>query len=242
LLAIGAGCIAFQDRVGTFSYSFAMLAFLLGLSYSIVRVYRSTRHPARDRKRDAVTVLIVNAVLVMVLGAAVPIYVLGTLPAAQPFEWRQHASITGRYTIDFPGEPEEVRQPVQMPTGPLTLNRMTANMGHRGTYTSAFYDVWEWKVAVSDEDLLDRVLQDRMSDRTCVLLSKRPFMINAANGVVIKGLEAELQLDAENTSLLRVYWAKERSMIYMNKVTFERSTANLVSAEKFLNSFQLTEQ
>jgi hypothetical protein len=242
LLALGAACVVFQDRVGPLSYPLALLAFLVGVSYSLVRIHRSTRHPARDRKRDAVTVLVINAVLVMVLGAAVPIYFLSMRPAAKHLEWREHASITGRYTIQFPEEPEEVRQPVQTPTGALTLNRMTANMGQRGMYTSAFYDLWNGKVTVSDDELLDRVLQDRMSESTCVLVSKRPFVINSANGVTIKAMEAELQLDAENTSLLRLYWVKERSMIYMNKVTFGRSKANLESAEKFLNSFQLTEK
>ena len=242
LLALGAGCVIFRDRLGPASYLVAMLAFLIGLSYSIVRVYRSTRRKARDRKRDAVIVLVINAVLVMLLGAAVPVYYLSMHAAAKRFDWRQHASITGRYTIQFPEEPEEIRQPVQTPTGPLTLNRMTANMGQRGTYTSAFYDLWNAKVTVSDDELLDRVLQDRMSEQTCVLLSKRPFVVNSANGVIIKALEAELQLDSKNTSLLRLYWVKERSMIYMNKATFRRSKENIESAEKFLNSFQLTEQ
>jgi hypothetical protein len=242
LLALGAGSVVFHDRLGPLSYPLAMLAFLVGVSYSLVRIHRSTRHPARDRKRDAVTVLVINAVLVMVLGAAVPIHFLSMRPAAKRFEWRQHDSITGRYTIQFPDEPEEVRQPVQTSAGPLTLNRMTANMGQRGTYISAFYDLWNQKVTVSDDELLDHVLQDRMNDHTCVLLAKRPLVINPANGVTIKALEAELQLDEKSISLLRLYWVKERSMIYMNKATFARSTANLESAEKFLNSFQLTQQ
>src|SRR5215510_1295023 len=49
LLAVGASGVAFNSYLGPFGYPVSILAFLIGLGYSIARVYRSTQR--LDRKR-----------------------------------------------------------------------------------------------------------------------------------------------------------------------------------------------
>jgi hypothetical protein len=54
LLGVGASLAAFNRYLGPFGYPISMLAFIIGLGYSIVHVHLSTRHPQLDRKRDAI--------------------------------------------------------------------------------------------------------------------------------------------------------------------------------------------
>ena len=239
LLGVGASFVVFNRHLGPFGYPVAMLAFISGLGYSILRVHRSTRHPQLDRKRSAVTCLVVNGLLVMVLGAAVPIYFLGASPDSKPFKWREHVSVRGHYTIQLPDDAEEVERKVQTVTGPLTLRSVTTNMGRRGVYSSGYYDLSDRPVTASDDEFLDFVLQYTASQGKRKLLGKKPLFVSSPNGPEVKALEAELQLDVRNTSILRLYWVRERSIMYVNLAEFESATTNSIDAEKFLDSFQL---
>ncbi len=242
LLGVGTSFLVFNSHLGPLGYPVAMLAYISGLGYSILRVHRSTRHPELDRKRSAVTGLVVNALLVMVLGAAVPVYFLGASADSKPFKWREHVSVRGHYTIQLPDDAEEVQRQVQTATGPLTLRSVTVNMGRRGEYISGYYDLSDRPVNASDDEFLDFVLQYTASQGKRKLLGKKPIFVSSPNGLEVKALEAELQLDVRNTSILRLYWVRERSIMYVNLAEFERATTNSLDAEKFLDSFQLVAQ
>src|SRR5262245_18605381 len=69
LLGVAVSCVALNRYLGPFGYPVSILLFVIGLTYSIMRVYRSTQSPQGDRKREAMTGLVVNALLLMVLGA-----------------------------------------------------------------------------------------------------------------------------------------------------------------------------
>jgi hypothetical protein len=239
LLGVAVFCVAFNQYLGPFGYPVSILVLVIGLTYSIMRVYRSTRSPQSDRKREAMTALVVNALLLMVLGAAVPVYFLSRSPESKSFEWREFASINGRYTIQLPDEAQEVQQKIQTATGPVTLNSVTVNMGQRGKYESGYYDLADRMVTVSDDEFLDLLLESTVRQDKRGLMNKRPLVINAPNGLTVRALEGDVQLDVQTTSISRVYWVKERSTVYVNSTLFQSATQNEVSAQKFLDSFQL---
>jgi hypothetical protein len=239
LLAVGASFVAFNRYLGPFGYPVSTLAFVIGLGYSIARVYRSTRHPQLDRKREAITSLVLNALLVILLGAAGPVYFLSMRPEGKPFEWREHVSLNGRYKIQLPDEAQEVQK---VKTGPLTLNRVMVNMGQRGEYASGYYDLSDRTVTVSDEEFLNFVYQFAINQCKGTVLTKTPHVTASPDGLTIKALESEIQVDAQTASIFRLYWVRERSTAYTSLATFQRSTKNFESAEKFLDSFQLVTQ
>jgi hypothetical protein len=184
------------------------------------------------------TALVVNSLLLMVLGAAVPVYFLGARPDAKSFDWREHVSVKGRYSIQLPDAAQEVQTKVQTDAGPLTLNSVTVNMGQRGEYVSGFYDLSDHTVAASDDEFLDGILRYTMKQGQKVF-NKRPLIFASPDGLSVKALEADLQRDMHTTQVLRLYWVRERSTIYVNVATFQTATTNEVSAQKFLESFKL---
>lgn len=178
----------------------------------------------------------------MVLGAAVPIYFLSMTPESKSFEWREHVSANGRYTIQLPDEAQEVQQRIQTATGPVTLSSVTVNMGSRGKYESGYHDLSDRTVTVSDDEFLNLLLESTVSQDKRKLMNKTPVFINSPNGLTVRALEGHVQLDVGTTSMSRVYWVKERSTVYVNSTLFQSATKNEVSAEKFLDSFQLIAQ
>jgi hypothetical protein len=217
-----------------------MLAFIIGLGYSIVRVYRSTLHPQLDRKRDAIVALVVNALLVLVLGAAVPVYFLSERnPETKPFEWREYVFAGSGYKIQLPDNPQEGPQQVQTAKGFLRLNRVMVNMGKRGEYVSGYFDLSDRTATLSDDELLELLFSGAIGPRGGTVLTKKPLVIDSTNGLTIKALESEVQLDASTTSKLRLYLVRQRSTVYMNLATFQRASNNVESAEQFLDSFEL---
>src|ERR1051325_10644616 len=159
LLGAAFCCLGLNSYLGPFGYPVSILALVIGLAYSVMRVYRSTRSPQSDRKRDAMTALVVNALLLVVLGAAVPVYFLSVSAESKSFEWREFVSANGRYTIQLPDEAQEVQQKIQTVTGPITLNSVTVNMGTRGKYQSGYYDLSDHVVPLSDDEFLDGLLE-----------------------------------------------------------------------------------
>ena len=239
LLGTAFCCLGLNSYLGPFGYPVSILALVIGLAYSVMRVYRSTRSPQSDRKRDAMTALVVNALLLVVLGAAVPVYFLSVSAESKSFEWREFVSANGRYTIQLPDEAQEVQQKIQTATGPITLNSVTVNMGTRGKYQSGYYDLSDHVVTLSADEFLDQLLESTVSQDQRGLMNKSPLVINAPNGLTVIALEGHVQLDAATTSISRVYWVKKRSTVYVNSTWFQSGTQNQVSAEKFLDSFQL---
>lgn len=237
LLGFGAAFVAFNQYLGPLGYPVSMLAFISGLGYSIVRVYRSTQDPQLDRKRDAVTSLVINALLVVVLGASVPIYFLGRNPESRSFEWRD-VSAAGEYTIQLPDDPEKFQQLFQTGNGPaLTLMGVTANMGKRGQYVSGSFDMFGQRMTASDDWPLDFVCESVASERKGMVMVNRPLRFASPRGLSVTASECNLQLHRDAVSRLRLYWVRERQMVYINMATFQNGTLNEVSAEKFLDSF-----
>jgi len=236
-LGFGAAFVAFNRWLGPFGYPVSMLAFVAGLGYSIVRVYRSTQDPQLDRKRDAVTALVLNAVLVMVLGAAVPIYFLGRNPESRSFEWRD-VSASGQYMIQLPDDPEKFQQLFQTGKGPaLTLIGMTANMGKRGEYVTGSFDMFGQRRTASDDWPLDFVCESIAAKRKGMVMVNSPLRFGSPRGLSVMASECDLQLNRDIVSRARLYWVSERSLVYINMATFQNGTLNEVSAEKFLDSF-----
>ena len=242
LLLIGLIFVGLNRYLGPFGYPVSMLAFISGLGYAIVRIYRSKRYPPLDRKREATTALVVNALVVMVLGAAVPVYFLTpSSPETKPFEWRKYVSVNGGYNVQLPDDPQEVQQKTQTGAGPITLNLAIANMGKRGKYVSGYYGMSYRPVNVSDEEFLESVYQTTLtvSEAWGSVLTKKPLVFISPDGLTVQALESEIKSDERTTSIIRLYWVKERAIVYVNLATFERTDKNFESVEKFLDSFEL---
>ena len=231
--------------LGMFGYPLMFLALLTGLGYSIWRVYRSTKR--LDSKRQAITVLVVNAMLAMALCAAAPVVLLRERAFGTPV-WREHVSVNGRYSLQLPGEPHEKHETLQTRNGPITVNRVTAYVGQNGEFMSSYFDLSDRPVTVSDDEFLDGVFKQAMSqDEKSLVLSKRTLAVDSATGLSVKALEAEIQPDQQTYgkgafSILRVYWVRDRSTVYMNLATYWRTPENSATAAKFLESFQLLTQ
>ena len=237
LLGFGFAFVAFTRWLGPFGYPVSLLAFIAGLGYSIVRVYRSTLVPQLDRKRDAVIVLVANATLVAVFGAAIPIYFLGRNPESRSFDWRD-VSAAGEYTIQLPDDPEKFQQLFQTGKGPaLTLTGMTANMGKRGEYISGSFDMFGQRMTDSDEWPLDFVCESVASERKGMVMVNRPLRFASPRGLSVTASECNLQLGRDAVSRMRLYWVKDRQLVYINMATFQNGTLNEVSAQEFLDSF-----
>jgi hypothetical protein len=239
LLGVVLVSLGFKEYMGPFGYPLSMLALITGLGYSILRVYRSTRVPRLDRKRDAMSALAVNAVLLMVMGAAVPAYVLSRNPDTKPFEWREYTSAVGHFKVQLPDDPQEIHKDVTTARGTLKLNGVIVKMGRRGEYFSGYYDLSNYPVKASDDDFIDFIIQYTAS-QTKKQLYKKPLVFKAPDGLTVKAVEVELQRDLQTTSILRLYWASEQAMLYLTVVEYQPATTNDISAEKFLESFKLT--
>lgn len=242
LLGIGFLAVAFKDYMGPFGYPVALLSFVLGLGYGIVRVYRSTREPQLDSKRESLVALGVSAFLVLLFGAAIPIYFVGEAnPETQPFKWRAYSSAGGNYKIQLPADPQEAKKETVTRAGPLTMKRVTATMGKRGDYLSEYFAI-AYRPTLSEEEFLDIVYQSAITEtRGGTVLNKKPLDVTAPAGLTVKALESEIRVDEKNSSILRMYWVKERELVYVNVVTFQPADKNLAAAERFLESFQLTQ-
>ena len=189
--------------------------------------------------------LVVNAVLLVVLGAAVPVFIFSNGVTAKSVGWQEYMSPGGRYSIELPGDPKEKLQRVHTHSGPLNVNMVTVDLGKNGEYTTSYCDLSDFTQTVSDEELLDRILRGMLSKEKSEVLIKTPISIDSVNGLpAAKGLEVETQLDEQtygkgNVSIARIYWVNERSIFYMNMATTQRSPENASRASKFLNSFRL---
>lgn len=193
-----------------------------------------------DRKRKIVTALAASAVLVLLLCAAVPFYLSNRGLEGKPFKWRNYVSAKGGYKIQLPDEPKEGQETRQTASGPVTLNRAVASMGKRGEYVSGYYSM-SFRPNGSEEEFLLVLLKATLQPKDVVLTTK-PIAVRFPAGQTVKALESEIQVDASTRARVRLYWVTERAIVYMNIVTYESSTKNEVSAERFLNSFELNWQ
>ena len=242
LLGVGMCSLGFNRYLGPFGYPVAMLAFIIGLGYSIARVLRSKQFPPLDRKKEAMTALVSNALLVLVLGAAVPVYLLTpSSPETKPLKWREYVSANGGYKIRLPDDPKEEQETPHTGSGPITLNRVVANMGKRGEYVSGYYSTSFRPANLSDEEFLERVYQTTMgvTHVSGSVLTKESHAFISPEGLTVEALESRIKADERTDSILRLYWVKERGIVYVNLATFERTDKNLASAEQFLDSFAL---
>ena len=242
LLAVVLAGLALGVYMGSFGYALMFLALFSGLGYSIWRVHRSTKQ--LDSKRHALSVLVVNALMLMVLGVAVPVVVIRERAISPPPDWRPYVSVNGRYSIELPGDAHEKQRQVQTPTGPLTINIVMAYLGQNGEYMSSYLNLSGRRLTLSDDEFLDQMFQQAMSQETSVVLNKKPLAFNSANGLTVKAMEAELKLDekahGKNAfSIVRLYWVKDRATVYMNVATTLRSPVNEATVAKFHDSFQL---
>lgn len=243
LLAVVLCGLALGVYIATIGYALMALALIAGLGYSIWRVYRSTHQ--LDSKQLALSALVLNTVLLLVLGVAVPVVLLREHALSTPPKWREHVSVNGGYSLQIPGDPHETQRQIASPKGPITINSVTAYLGQNGEYTSSYLELPKGKLTVSDDEFLEFMLRQTVSQDNGVVLDKKPIALDSANGLEVSALEAQILLDEKTNgrgavAIIRLYWVKDRSTVYMNVATFVFSPNHNATAAKFLDSFRLT--
>lgn len=242
LLALVLGGLALGLYIGAVGYSLMALALLTSLGYSIWRVYRSTQQ--LDSTGLALTALVLNTVLLLVLGVAVPVVLLREHALGTPPKWREHVSVKGGYSLQLPGDPHENQRQFPSQTGPMTMYSVTAYLGQNGEYTSSYLELPQGRLTVSDDEFLEFMYRQTISQEKGVVLDKKPLAFDSANGLAVKALEAQILLDEQThgrsaIAIVRLYWVKERNTVYMNVATFVHSANHNATAAKFLDSFRL---
>ena len=199
---------------------------------------------AKSKKLPYIISGILVAVVVCGLVLSLSIFFLRERALGTPPKWREHVSANGGYSLQLPDEPHEKQRQISTQAGPMTINSVTAYVGQNGEYMSSYVDLPKGRLRVSDDEFLDLVFQQAMSQEKGVVLKKNPLAFADADGRTVKALEAEIQLDEQTygrdvVSIVRVYWVKERAKVYMNVATFMRSPNHTATATKFLDSFRL---
>ena len=250
LMAPALGGIAFSRYLGPFGYPLAILALLAGLGYAMWRVRGFRQIPQIDTKKGILTALIGNAVLLLVLGVAVPVAFFSSgimsigLPA-RPATWQDYMSPSGRYSIQLPGNPQEK---IRSGHSGIPVNTITADLGQNGIYTAAHCNYSGATQVLSDAELLDRMVRQMLEKERSELLNQTPISIDSVNGLPgATGIEVETRLDEQtfgkgNVAIARLYWVKEWSNFYMVMATTHGSRENASFATKFLDSFRLVTQ
>lgn len=187
---------------------------------------------------------ILLAVVLCGLLVGLYIFILRERALGTPPKWREHISVNGGYSLQLPGDPHENQRPLSTPTGPITIHSVTAYVGQNGEYMTSYLTLPKRRLTVSDDEFLDLIFRQTISQENGVVLHKRPLVFDSANGLAVKALEAEIQLDVQThgkdaVSIVRLYWVKDRSTVYMNVATFIRSANHNATAAKFLDSFRL---
>lgn len=106
----------------------------------------------------------------------------------------------------------------------------------------SYLDLSNRRVTVSDDELLNLIFRQAISQEKGVVLNKQPLAFDSANGLGVKALEAELQHDEQThgkdaVSIVRLYWVKDRATVYMK--VFIRSPNHTAIAATFLDSLRL---
>ena len=187
---------------------------------------------------------ILVAVVLCGLAVGLSIFFLRAHALSTPAKWREHVSVDGGYSLQLPGDPHENQRPISTPTGQLTIKSVTAYVGQNGEYMSSYLDLSSRKLTVSDDEFLELMFRQTTRQENGVVLNKKPLIFDSANGLAVKALEAEIQLDEKThgkgaVSIVRLYWVRDRKTVYMNVATFMRSPNHTAIAAKFLDSFRL---
>lgn len=209
-----------------------------------VPTYRGAPGSAKSLKVPYLISGVLLAVVLCGLVIGLSIFFLREHALSTPAKWREHVSVDGGYSLQLPGDPHENQRPITTPTGQITIKSVTAYVGQNGEYMSSYLDLSNRRLTVSEDDFLELIFRQTTRQEKGVVLNKRPFVFDSGNGLAVKALEAEIQLDEQThgkgaVSIVRLYWVKDRKTVYMNVATFMRSKNHNAIAAKFLDSFRL---
>ncbi len=188
-------------------------------------------------KRVGVVVCVVPFLL---LGSptATTLTVVASVPMAQSI-WKRFSSTEGRFAVLFPGEPGELKRPVQYGTDQATEFRMfyVERPKEKIVYAVAYNDFPMAGNTITPE-LMQRALvsgrDSMLKSLQATLISERPIQLDTA-----PGREIIFKLPNNALGRIRIYFVGQRLYQVWSIVDADRQKYLTKSIEGFLNSFEV---
>ena len=169
-----------------------------------------------------------------IVNAAVLGLVIFVLNGCSPqLDWRQYASVEGRYAVTFPGKPREESRTIGSDVGPLAM-RMTASSAAEWRFGVVWADYPEI-AAREPERLIDIQRNALLRNITGRITSEKSVSLNGRPGrlVVAEGRSGDAIIS------LQVRFVLDGVRLYQVAATGAKGGVEQAEVETFLDSFKL---